>query len=52
MEEFLVYLINEGVYGIAHELLDGISCKYFIDSSELNDHFSSNEYNFIAYLET
>ena len=52
MDSILVYLITEGVYGIAHELSQGINCTYFIDGSERNDYFEQSEYNFVSYLES
>lgn len=47
MYDFVVFLLEEGVLGLATEISDGIECIYYIDGVEFSDTFESGEFRIV-----
>lgn len=50
MFEFVVYLHDEGVLGLAEGISDGIRCEYYIDGVQYENIFEPDEYSVIIDL--
>lgn len=44
MYDYVVFLLEEGVLGLAHEISDGIECTYYIDGIEFSDTFEYGDF--------
>lgn len=44
MYDFVVFLLEEGVLGLATEISDGIECVYYIDGVEFSQTFDHSEF--------
>lgn len=44
MYDFVVYLLEEGVLGLAQEISDGVLCDFFIDGVQYAQTFTPDEY--------
>jgi len=51
MDEFLVYLVEPGCYGLAVFVQNAISAEYYIDGDKYINSFIEDEYKFIRFLE-
>lgn len=50
MYDYVVFLLEEGVLGLAKEISDGIKCDYYIEGISMSDCFSFGDYEVIVYL--
>ena len=47
MHDFVVFLLEEGVLGLANEIPGGIDCVYFVDGVEFQSTFDITEFKII-----
>jgi hypothetical protein len=50
MYDMVIYLLEEGVLGLAKEINDGVQCEYWIDGVSYSETFETNEYTLVLDL--